>query len=191
MSWRAWTFLWLLVLAWFLVNQASAATIFPSQYDGQIQSSVKLYWAAEYPDWRSGKAQLFAESRLDPNAVSQSGAAGVAQFMGPTFAEVTKQLGFGVVSPKLSKYAIPAYAYYMAKIRHGWSPNRPIEDREDLTRASYNAGSGWLIEAQKLCGGSALYADIIPCLPMVTGGANASQTANYVKHIHQYRAMME
>lgn len=53
------------------------------RYDSLIQ-----YWCQAYEmPWRILKAQLFAESSMDPNAVSSAGAMGLAQFMKLTVPE--------------------------------------------------------------------------------------------------------
>lgn len=51
-----------------------------------------------------------------------------------------------------------------------------------IAAASYNAGAGHLIKAQKLCGGGNLYRVIIPCLPQVTGH-HSMETIGYVENI--------
>lgn len=51
-----------------------------------------------------------------------------------------------------------------------------------ISAASYNAGAGHLIKAQRLCGGGNLYRQIIPCLPQVTG-KHSAETIDYVDKI--------
>ena len=51
-----------------------------------------------------------------------------------------------------------------------------------LAAASYNAGAGHLIKAQRLCDGRNLYREIIPCLPQVTG-RHSAETIDYVQKI--------
>lgn len=53
-------------------------------------------------DWRLLKAQYYQESHLKPNAVSPVGAAGVAQFMPATWRQISRELGYGNVSPHLA-----------------------------------------------------------------------------------------
>ena len=71
----------LLILFWtfMAIRYAPAATIFPSRYDSMIQSAVKKFWP-DYPDHLNWKAQLYQESKLDPDATSPGGAQGLAQF---------------------------------------------------------------------------------------------------------------
>lgn len=55
-------------------------------------------------------------------------------------------------------------------------------DRMMISMASYNAGAGHLIKAQRICGGGNLYKQIIPCLPQVTG-RHSKETIDYVEQI--------
>jgi membrane-bound lytic murein transglycosylase F len=137
------------------------------------------------------KAQLYQESRLDPDAVSPVGAAGLAQFMPATWSMMVKEMHLGVrASPHTARFAIPAGAAYMANLRRQWSAPRPQGDRHALAAASYNAGLGHLLNAQKLCGGKNRYLDIIRCLPRVTG-KHSEETIQYVKRIWHWWRLME
>lgn len=168
---------------------AMAGTVMPDKYDGRIHRAVDTYWP-DYPRFTSAKAQLFAESRLDPSAISPVGAQGIAQFMPATWHEVTQQLRLGSVSP-VHDVAIDAYAYYMAKLRAVWRAGREPADRQPLAQASYNAGAGNIIKAQRVCGGARLWAGIAPCLDEVTGAAHSRETLTYVDRIARYTALVE
>lgn len=147
-------------------------------------------WWGQGPEWQWWKAQLYQESLLDPEAVSPAGAQGLAQFMPGTWAEVTRQLGLHGVPPSHARHAIDAGAYYMAKLQRTWKAPRPHMDRHRLAQASYNAGAGHIIKAQAVCGGPALYAEIIECLPLVTG-RHSWETITYVDKIERWRRMMD
>lgn len=154
------------------------------QYDALIKQAAEQYLPGH--DWRLLKAQYLAESRLDPDAVSPAGAKGIAQFMDPTWSDMTSELMLPADStPFDPDYAIPAGAYYMAKLLNGWSVPRPDIDRYCLALASYNAGFGNLLKAQKAAGGAGDYASIIKALPQVTG-KHAVETTTYVKRILNY-----
>jgi len=140
-------------------------------------------------DWRLLKAQYYQESRLNPAAVSPVGAAGVAQFMPGTWQDVSRELGYDGLHPHMAEPAILAGAYYMAKLRIFWSAPRPEADRYSLALASYNAGAGHLVKAQRLCGGVNLYQKIAHCLPDVTG-RHSRETITYVKRIWKYWMQM-
>ena len=124
-----------------------SGSLFPDRYDAQIKKASKRYLPGS--DWRLLKAQYYQESRLDPKAESPVGAKGVGQFMPGTWKEVSKKLGFGQVSPHIAKYSIQAGAYYMARLRKNWSSPRPEMHRHSLALASYNAGLGNMLKAQK------------------------------------------
>lgn len=180
----------LCVLAGMLMgcSAASAGTVYPSRYDAEIDRAVKTYWP-DYPRPAAWKAQLYAESRLDPAAVSPVGAAGLAQFMPGTWRDITREMRLGAVSPH-APIAIEAGAYYMAKLRQVWRANRTAPDRQPLAQASYNAGAGNILKAQEICGGARLWAVIAPCLGHVTG-KHSAETLTYVSRIADYTARME
>jgi soluble lytic murein transglycosylase-like protein len=189
-SWKRITLLWLSI--WLAASSGVAsswAASFPDRYDGEIRAAAARWWP-DGPDWKWWKAQLYQESLLNPDARSHVGAEGLAQFMPGTWAQVTRELGWSGISPRDAKYAIQAGAYYMAKLRRGWRSPRPTMDRHFLAAASYNAGMGHLVAAQRLCGGAPLYADIIRCLPQVTG-KHAVETRTYVERIQLWRKQMD
>ena len=166
-----------------LVFACSSALSFPDSYDSQIKKAAETYLPGI--DWRLLKAQYYQESRLNKNAISHAGAAGIAQFMPATWAEVSRQLGLGTVSPHLTEPSIQAGAYYMQKMRLVWTSKRPDADRHSLALASYNAGAGNIIKAQKFCKNALLYAEIISCLQVVTGH-HSNETKTYVRRIWEY-----
>lgn len=134
-------------------------------------------------DWRLIKAQLCAESNLNPNATSPVGAMGIAQFMPATWEQMRFQLEMPVSASAYSHiYAIPACAYYMSELTKKWHSPRPEADRYCLALASYNAGMGNILKAQKLADMATDYHSIITRLPDVTG-ENATETIEYVKRI--------
>lgn len=163
------------------------SSVFPDKYDIQIRKAANRYLPGY--DWRLWKAQLYQESLLNPDAVSPVGARGLAQFMPGTWAEVSQQLGFHGISPHAAGPAITAGAYYQGRMISIWKAPRPAADRYSLAAASYNAGAGNLIKAQKVCGGANGYSEIIQCLPRVTG-KHAAETTTYVQRIWQYWTQM-
>lgn len=177
--------IWLFV---FWAPASSSASPFSDRFDLKIRAAVRDYWP-DYPFWMAWKAQLYQESRLDPAAVSPVGAAGLAQFMPGTWKQVAAELKLGQSGPH-TDVAIEAGAYYMAKLRRGWSSSRPQEDRHKLAQASYNAGFGNILAAQRVCGGASLFEPIIVCLPQVTG-RHSAETIIYVARIEKWWRMME
>jgi len=149
---------------------------------------VKRWWP-DLPYWRLWKAQLYQESRLDPRAVSPVGARGLAQFMPATWDDVTRALG-AHGSPH-DELAIDAGAYYMAKLRRIWREDRSVLEKNELAQASYNAGAGSVLKAQRFCGGARLWRTVRECLHLVTGPRNAQETKTYVARIERWWREME
>ena len=166
-----------------LVFASCSAWSFPSDYDKDIKQAAERYMPGY--DWRLWKAQLYQESLLDPSAVSPVGARGLAQFMPATWAEVSRQLGMSGISPHMATPAINAGGYCMGKEIKMWSAPRPAADRYSLAAASYNAGAGNLLKAQRECGGANSYNGIVECLPLVTGH-HSNETKTYVQRIWSY-----
>lgn len=153
-----------------------------TEYDReiQIQAGAFLPW-----NWMWLKAQLIAESDLNPNAVSPVGAKGLPQFMDPTWLDMQRELNLPIcATPFQPEYAIRAAAYYMSKLRLQWAKvDRKENERRALAQASYNAGLGNILKAQKLANGAPGYNEIIAQLHKVTGEKNAAETRGYVERI--------
>ncbi len=143
-------------------------------------------------DWRLLKAQLHQESHLNPDAKSHAGAEGIAQFMPGTWKDVSKEMRLPHhATPYMPQFAIPAAAYYMRKLWDSWTAEREQADRYCLALASYNAGMGHIIKAQKKATRSMgwpanEYAPIIARLHDITGKDNAHETRTYVQKILGY-----
>ncbi len=161
---------------------------FTDKYDREIQQAVKRWWP-ELPYWKLWKAQLYQESKLDPAAVSHAGARGLAQFMPATWGDIAHELGLRG-SPH-DPDAIEAGAYYMAKLRRVWRAERTPLQRHDLAAASYNAGAGNVLKAQRFCGNARLWEGIGSCLPRVTGETNGHETQTYVARIAKWWRQLE
>lgn len=164
-----------------------SASSWPDKYDYQIIKATKQYLPGV--DWRLYKAQLVQESSLRTNAVSPAGAKGIAQFMPATWQEVSAQLSIAG-SPFDPHLAIPAGAYYMARLRRGWIWQRPEKDKHNLALASYNAGFDNILKAQRECGNPILYEDIINCLPVITK-SRSKETIHYVISIRRYYRILK
>lgn len=152
-------------------------------YDAQIRKWNSFY-TPSLP-WYWNKAQLVAESNLKPNAVSPVGAMGLGQFMPATWKEVSRELKFGEATAFAPALNIQAQAYYMAKLRSQFKRERPEWDRHSLALASYNAGLGNVLKAQKLGGNSLLYKPMANALHKVTGHHH-KETLTYVDRIWSY-----
>ena len=169
-------------------------TQYTTQFDDLFRSAAATYlqdWQGQA--WLWLKAEAIAESKLDPDVTAADGGMGTAQFMHPTWAEVCDELGWrdadgATPSPFDPVHAIPGMAYYLHSLWSQWSAPRPKFDRLQLTQASYNAGMGSILKAQRLAGGAPDYETVIAQLPLVTGTANARITTNYVQRIHDIYA---
>jgi len=135
-------------------------------------------------DWRYIKAQSWQESRFDPLAVSPVGAAGLMQIMPKTGLELARQTG--AAGPLTSPALNALYgAFYMRRMLNIWHSPRPPLARLELAWASYNAGAGHILKAQKLANGAPLWDDISPQLVNVTG-KHSRETLTYVSRIHRW-----
>jgi soluble lytic murein transglycosylase-like protein len=170
---------------------ASTSPGVPSYFDAQIRRASARYLPWE---WTWLKAQLYAESRLDPSAVSPAGARGIAQLMPATHREIARALRAGMVSPDDAEYAIEAAAYYMARMRAVWKADRPEPERRRFAQASYNAGAGNILAAQRRClaseSGCRAWGEVAPYLIRVTGSRNSAETLGYVARIERVHARL-
>ena len=90
----------------------------------------------------------------------------------------------------MPKYAVYAGAYYMRKLRNSWSWHRPAIEKNKLAQASYNAGMGNILKAQKKCDNALLWKDISPCLKDITGDYSR-ETITYIKRIEKWYILMK
>lgn len=154
-----------------------------AQYDSEICKQSARYLIGHDCDWL--KAQLIQESRLKPNAKSPVGAMGLGQIMPATYREICVPLVICHLSPYDPKASIKAAAYYQALMESKWFSKRSDQDRKALGQASYNAGAGNIIKAQRACGMPSKYMCIIKCLPQITGH-HSRETIGYVKSISSH-----
>jgi membrane-bound lytic murein transglycosylase F len=110
----------------------------PDDYDAMFRKNAKHYFGPGR-DWRWFKAQAIAESGLDPDAKSKSGAVGIMQILPATWREIQED------NPHLKDIARPRWniaagIYYDRILFKRWK-SLP-DDRERLLFAfgSYNAG---------------------------------------------------
>jgi len=154
-----------------------------NKYDKAIKKAAAQFLPGI--DWRLLKAQLQAESNLDPKAKSPAGAMGIAQFMPKTWEEVAGKLNFHHdTTPYDAPAAIIAAAYYMSTLLKQWTAKREETDRYFLALASYNAGFGNILDAQRYAGGVNDYFSIMQHLNSVTGN-NAQETLDYIPRIYK------
>jgi membrane-bound lytic murein transglycosylase F len=154
------------------------AQAFNDKYDHLFQQYTVRYLYGLIPDndWRWLKAQCYQESRLKPMAVSPAGAAGLCQLMKGAASDA----GISPSERFDPEKNIKAGAFILRRNIRVWFPRDTTFHRLQLGWAGYNAGAGWIVKAQALCGGPALWEFIAPCLYRVTGSNNAHETIYYV-----------
>lgn len=161
---------------------------YTAQFDDLFQRFSAELFGPDF-DWRWFKVQAIAESNLDPLAVSSAGATGIMQLMPATYAEMTKRLGLPAGPHTASLIYDP-----LTNIRCGiaydrrcydiWQKETGIE-RLRFTFASYNAGPGNIIKAQRLAIFKNKWSSVSAVLHLVTGKDDAPETINYVRRIEQ------
>jgi len=111
-----------------------------SPYDPLFKKVAQAYgW-----DWRLLAAVCFKESRFNPNALGNGGAFGMMQFMPRT------GRSYGVHRQSPPEVQVAAGMKLLHKMNLGWSGIPDIEQRTKFTLASYNAGNGHILDAQRL-----------------------------------------
>lgn len=111
-----------------------------SKYDRLVQKYSDKYGF----DWRFITAQMFQESRFDPNAKSHAGAIGLMQIMPAT----GRQLGLSGLKEPVTN--IHAGTKYMNWLYGKFESDLSVVDRMWFTLASYNAGLGHVMDARRL-----------------------------------------
>ena len=105
---------------------------------------VKKY-AREYgQDWRLITAQMYQESKFNPQATSWVGARGLMQIMPGT----GRELGFTDLHDPEEN--IHAGVKYMAWLVDRFDPKIPIDERMRFALAAYNVGYGHVLDARRL-----------------------------------------
>jgi membrane-bound lytic murein transglycosylase F len=113
-----------------------------SPYDELVRKYSNRYGF----DWRLVTAQMYQESRFDPQAKSHIGARGLMQLMPRT----AKSMGVKNVSDPAS--SIQGGIKYMDWLRDRFDSDLPISERLWFTLAAYNAGAGHVQDARRLAG---------------------------------------
>jgi len=111
-----------------------------SPYDGLVQKYAEQFGF----DWRLVVAQMYQESRFNPDARSWAGAVGLMQVLPRT----AKSIGFHDV--RTPDDGIHAGVKYLDWVRDRFDPELPVEDRMWFTLAAYNAGHGHVRDARRL-----------------------------------------
>ena len=163
------------------------------KYDRYFSKYSKRYFGPGF-DWRYFKAQAIAESRLKANAKSHVGARGIMQIMPRTFKDIARKnpnVQGGITRPR---WNIAAGICYDRMLWKEWKAKRPLQDRINFMFASYNAGKGNIIKAQRIAGKQSLnenlWKSIEQTLPKVTG-ENSGETIGYIKKIKKIKEVLK
>ena len=160
-----------------------------SLYDQQFRNQAAVYFSGirlcgQPLDWRWFKAQGMAESSLNPTAISPAGARGVMQLMPATSAEIARELDLPD-EPFNPLWNIKFGVYYDWKMWRIWEKEQDLE-RLRFMFASYNAGAGNIIKAQRLASPTDQWWAVARELPRITGIGHARETTSYVKCIEAF-----
>lgn len=118
------------------------------RYDHIFRKYTKRYFGVGY-DWRIFKAQALAESEMNPNARSWVGARGLMQLMPTTYAAIQSRAGFGAIDDP--EWNIAAGILHDRGLWRRWERDSIHADRREFMFASYNAGEGTILKAQRAC----------------------------------------
>lgn len=131
-----------------------AETIFTGTESLSPYDNIVKEFAEKYDfDWRLIVAQMYQESRFNPEAVSYAGAEGLMQIM-PATAEDLKTSD--VYDPKSS---IASGVKYLGMLRDQFEDNLLLEEKTWFSLASYNAGFNRVKQARALAGDMGLDKD--------------------------------
>ena len=119
------------------------------RYDDTFRKYSKRYFGVGF-DWRIFKAQAMAESEMNPNARSWVGARGLMQLMPSTYAAIQSRApSFGSIDDP--EWNIAAGIAHNRGLWRRWERDSIHTDRREFMFASYNAGEGTILNAQRAC----------------------------------------
>ena len=118
------------------------------RYDQTFRKYSKRYFGVGY-DWRIFKAQALAESEMNPNARSWVGARGLMQLMPSTYKDIQSRAGLGSIDDP--EWNIAAGIMHDRSLWRRWERDSIATDRREFMFASYNAGEGTIMNAQRAC----------------------------------------
>ncbi|WP_447969831.1 transporter substrate-binding domain-containing protein [Nitrospira sp. M1] len=168
-----------------------------SPYDELVKQYAEQYGF----DWRLIVAQMYQESRFNPDARSWAGAVGLMQVLPRT----AKGLGFqDICSPKKG---IHAGVKYLNWVRNRFEPELSVKDRMWFTLAAYNVGQGHVLDARRVARQQGLnpnrwFGNVERAIPLLSkrkfsrkarhGYCRCSEPVKYVREIKQrYEAYVQ
>jgi membrane-bound lytic murein transglycosylase MltF len=163
------------------------------KYDKYFKKYSKRFFGPGFR-WQLFKAQAIAESRLQAQARSSVGAAGIMQIMPRTYKEIRRKNPHIKGKRMQPRWNIAAGIYYDRNLWNVWQAERPFMDRVRFMFGSYNAGKGNILKAQKAAEDQGLnpniWASIRSSLPAVTG-KRSKETIQYVEKIETAKEVLK
>jgi membrane-bound lytic murein transglycosylase F len=170
---------------------ASAETV-TDRYDDTFRKYAQRFFGPGY-DWRIFKAQAMTESNINMNAKSWVGARGIMQLMPGTFKEIQSR-NPEMVRIDQPEWNIAAGIYYDRQLWNQWATGPGDQDRKHFMFASYNAGRGTLLRAQKVARTRMLDPRLWPSIQSVAPAVpkwRHEETIGYVAKIDKHTARMD
>ena len=166
----------------------------PDRFDDSFRKYSKRYFGPTY-DWRVFKAQGLTESNLDSTARSHVGARGVMQLMPSTYREIVSR------NPDIRRHAIDdpegniaAGISYDRRLWRQWEQDSVGFHCREFMFASYNAGRGTILDAQRAARAAQLDAHVWPSIERVAPrvpGWRYRETLGYVQRIEQHLSRLD
>lgn len=164
-----------------------------TKYDKYFSKYSKRYFGPAF-DWLYFKAQAVAESNLYADAKSRVGAVGVMQIMPRTFKEIARKNPSIKGTRKQPRWNIAAGIYYDRMLWKAWSADRMFQDRINFMLASYNAGRGNILKAQRIAKKQGLnlkqWRSTEQMLSKVTG-KRSKETIDYIRKINEIKGVLK
>ena len=161
-------------------------------YDQYFSKYSKRFFGVGF-DWYYFKAQALAESTLDEDARSPSGAVGLMQIMPPTFEEIRRRNPAITGRINHPRWNIAAGIWYDRQNFVAWEAVQPLIEQLKFMFGSYNAGRGNILRAQRVALqdglNGTLWSSIEVCLPEVTG-RHSTETLTYVSRIFDIKEVL-
>ncbi|MEK7818813.1 MAG: transglycosylase SLT domain-containing protein [Bacteroidota bacterium] len=167
-----------------IINNSNSQKINCETYDDYFKKYSKRYFGPTF-DWRIFKAQAFAESNLNPDAVSWVGAKGIMQIMPETYQELKlKNSELGEINDP--HWNIAAGIHYNRQLWKQWKEKDDLNNKMSFVFGSYNAGSGTIRRAESIAKKESLdtkqWTSIEKIAPTVPKWRH-KETLDYVKKI--------
>ena len=163
------------------------------RFDAAFRKYSKRYFGPAH-DWREFKAQGLTESNLDTTALSRVGARGVMQLMPTTFHEVASrnpEIQHRIDDPE---WNIAAGISYDRRLWLQWAQDSVSDHRREFMFASYNAGRGTLLMAQRMARAESLDHRVWPNIEQIAPSMRRwryRETLEYLRRIDRHLESMD